>query len=195
MRKEWSSNRRGSNTKKTMNKMKQVIMQIFLLVFLQSFNSCAQLTREEQINHTLQKTLIAINTKDYATLRKMIGNNMDTNVSNIVSNVIDTKYFVDKYYKGHIDKLHILSKDSLDEMGRKLYRVELFKGFDSVMGVSNVALLLYVGPPQIIPLDRLSGFEMSMNVDVEYRKHLMENGTLFDFDSVYYKEFEKFYNR
>ena len=72
----------------------------------------------------------------------------------------------------------------MDNLGRAKYSISLFNGFDSITGFKDFAWILYLRPSQIIPYDKLSGFEVEIDFDVDYRRLLREEGKLLDIEEI-----------
>ena len=61
-----------------------------------------------------------------------------------------------------------------NHMGQTVYRVPFFHGRDSLTGITDVNLILYFGPKDIFPKDKLSEFETEIKYDTELRRKILE---------------------
>lgn len=139
----------------------------------------------QQVHQTLSEVVQAINRNDYMNVMNRIGAEyLLTDTFRIKSDVTDVYYILSKYHKNIIDSLDMTTDHRLDNLSRMRFDVALFEGFDSTIGYKRVTLRLYVGPPEIIPLDKLSGFEADIEVDAEYRGKLREAGKLLDIEEI-----------
>lgn len=146
--------------------------------------SCKSISTDDQIRATIDTTLSVINRKDYNKLQRLIENDSrgEENMEFIVYDINKIDYLIDKYYDGNVKKLSIIYEDGTDELSRKKIVIPIFSGFDSATGLKTAVLNLYVGPPQMIDLDKLSGFEYEDKYDAGWATKLIEEGKGINFD-------------
>ena len=63
--------------------------------------------------------------------------------------------------------------DTSNHMGQHVIRIPYYKGLDSITAIDSINLLLYYGPEDLFPVDKLSNFETEIFYNKEYRKKLM----------------------
>lgn len=168
--------------------MRNAIYIPVLLMLL--FASCSTQSPKK----TVSKALKNIEAKDYKAMKNLIGTGIeqDTFMEGIVSKMVRISYFLDKYHAGSTKNLKPIYTDSVDEMGRKIITVPLYKAYDSLTGLYNANIILMVGPFNLFSPDELTGFEVERGVDVPRRRFILDNNLpTYDFDSVTYVEYNK----
>lgn len=142
--------------------------------------SCTSLSQgQKQIDNTIRGTVESINKNDYIAVVNKIGvEHLIRDTFGIKMEVLKTYYILTKYFNNQIDQLKWETDGQPDNLGRVKYSMQLFNGFDSTTGYKDFKLNLYFGPPEIIPYDKLSNFEIDVEMDVSYRRFLREKGRL-----------------
>lgn len=172
-----------------MNK-KTYISSCLLVICLIFFASCQQ----HRVQRTVHLALKNIETKNYKAMKSLIGTNaiQDTFMFGIVSKMVEASYFLDKYHSGTIKDLKPIYTDSIDDFGRHIIIIPLYNKYDSSTGLYNANIILSVGPFNLFPPNKLTGFEVETAVDEKRRKYLFNNKIpTYNFDSAAYKEYGK----
>ena len=158
----------------------------YILVGVLLFGSCKPVPEEDRrINQTIKEVVDLVNSNDYLGVIGKIGageENIDT--FKVRREVLRGYYMLAKYHGNNTEKLRWETDGVLDAVWRRRYTIPLYEGFDSLTGIKQAALNLYVGPPEIIPLNELSGFKLDVEVDPEYRGKLLEEGKLLDIEEI-----------
>lgn len=166
--------------------MRKALYIPILLMLL--FASC----RTQRTEKTVRKALKNIEAKDYMAMRSLIGTGIEQDTFMLVAKMVEISYFLGKYHTGSIKNLKPIYTDSVDEMGRKIIIVPLYKAYDSLTGLYNANIIFTVGPFNLFSPDELTGFEIDRGVDVSRRRFIREtNLPTYDFDSVTYVEYNK----
>ncbi len=168
------------NVKTKINRGIYVLIGIFLLV------SCKPISEEDRrIDQTIKEVVDFVNTNDYLSIvGKLVSAKENIDTLKIEWDVLSAYYMLVKYHGNKTEKLRWKTDRVLDAVWRRKYTIPLYEGFDSLTGIKQAALNLYVGPPEIIPLNELSGFELDVEVDPQYRRKLREEGKLLDIEEI-----------
>jgi len=172
--------------------MKKIVNYCLLTVLLIINLNASCLNKNP--DQTIEKALHAIERHDYRAIRSLIGTELisDTSMFGIVAKVNKVSYFLDKYHRGSVKGLEIKHDTVTDDLGRDVYIIPVYAGYDSVTGLSNVRIILNVGPFSLFPPDKLTGFAVERDVDVQRRSFLRDNEIYtYDFDSANYSEYKK----
>lgn len=122
----------------------------------------------------MQNVLAAINQNDYLKVSEyLVTDNEREDIFRIKTRVCRVYYFLTKFHHNKYNSLNFFSDYKLDVLARIKFAIPLFIGFDPLTGVKSATLNLYFGSPQIIIFNKLSGFELEKEVDVEYRGKLL----------------------
>lgn len=159
---------------------------VLFLLFYGIATSCRTETNTEKVNKTINTVAELIANKDYVGIKDMIYpiSESDTDLGMLTYQVKNISYFINKYHNGSLKGITPKYYKSLDRSGRRAIFFELFKGLDSATGTKEAYLYLYVGPPEYVPLTRLSGFEFQSELDLEWRTKLMNENRLINIDSL-----------
>jgi hypothetical protein len=66
--------------------------------------------------------------------------------------------YVQKYTS--FDKLYVKITDQYDDVGKLRVEIPIFKGNDSIDNIKEIQLNIFFGPPQFVPLNKISGYEL-----------------------------------
>ncbi len=164
----------------------EVVLSKYTLFIILFLCSCKAVSSNNQlINKTIKETLYMVNENNSIGVVNMLGTeNPGIDTSSIKYDVKYMYYILTKYLNNNIEHLEWSTDGTIDNLGRTKFIIPLYKGFDSLTGCKYVVLNLYLGPEEIISLDKLSGFEPEIEVDSDYRSKLREGGNLLDIDKI-----------
>ncbi len=163
---------------------KSIFIQTFSLLYVltlgctnsvETFSSTSKMDYDSVIQHTINKSLLAINQNKASVLKSYFGYAYPEDlisIEMIQPDVVTYYYLLSKYHNNNLSHMKWETDNTLDELGRIKYETLIFDGFDSLTGFKNVRLNLFFGPPDIVPFDSLSGIEFSIEVDSDYRRQL-----------------------
>lgn len=145
--------------------------------------SCKPLSDNKKEEMTIHNVLAAANKNDYKAIMYNFDKNAKppifTDTEFVQFHTIWLYYFLTKFHHNKIDNIHWVIQDSVnDVLGRKMYIINLFNGFDSTTGAENVNLNLFFGPKTLFPNSKLTGFEVDNKLDIDYRGELQKEGKL-----------------
>lgn len=144
-----------------------IIKYIYLLFCFLLILSCKKKTEKEQINDTCIKVLAAIENNNESAFRKLIGvelRQIGKNEERVSSSFQRIKKYYDKFMKGKQPEF-IITDSIIQEIGTRLIKMPIFVGVDSTEGIREVRLDIYVGPPQMVPLNKISDFDLVVKYD------------------------------
>lgn len=106
-----------------------VIFALCLFALLNLYSSC----RDNRINHTIDKALKTIEEQDYKEMHRLIGTQIttDTSMEDIVSKMVELRYFIGKYHLADIKTLPRTTDGMADGMGKFTYVIPIYNGYDS----------------------------------------------------------------
>ncbi len=144
--------------------MKNICLIFCGIVFL--LNSCHSLTNREIINETSHKVVEAIKKKNQSDFKNLIG---VSNLEVIGKDEESIRNDVNRYNQLFIQALKNNGELPIDitglfnDLGQTVVRIKLQQSLADSSGVKSLHLNLYFGPPQIIPLKKISGYELIEN--------------------------------
>jgi len=144
--------------------MKNICLIFCGIVFLLS--SCHSLTNREIINETSHKVVEAIKKKNQSDFKNLIG---VSNLEVIGKDEESIRNDVNRYNQLFIQALKNNGELPIDitglfnDLGQTVVRIKLQQSLADSSGVKSLHLNLYFGPPQIIPLKKISGYELIEN--------------------------------
>ena len=144
--------------------MKNICLIFCGIVFLLS--SCHSLTNREIINETSHKVVEAIKKKNQSDFKNLIG---VSNLEVIGKDEESIRNDVNRYNQLFIQALKNNGELPIDitglfnDLGQTVVRIKLQQSLTDSSGVKSLHLNLYFGPPQIIPLKKISGYELIEN--------------------------------
>lgn len=150
-------------------------------------NQVSETNYDSTINNTINKSIVAINQNDAPLLISYFGHAYPEDLISlkmIQPKVTRFYYLISKYHDNDLKSLEWTTDSSIDQLGRMKYVIPIFKGFDSLTGIKSAQLNLFVGPPEIIPFDSLSGVEFEIQVDADYRGELLNQGKLLETEDL-----------
>lgn len=154
--------------------MKNICFIVCGLVFL--FSSCHSQTNREIINETTHKVVEAIKNKNQSYFKNLIG---VRNLEIIGKDDESIGYDVNRYNQLFTQALKNNGELPIDitglfnGLGQTVVRIKLPQSVADSSGVKSLHLNLYFGPPQIVPLKKISGYELIENNSdsSEFKKH------------------------
>lgn len=159
------------------------ILAIVCLAIL-SCKASSKSEEEKQIDKTILEALNAVNNNDYLKIIHLDKSNLYKNDTSTIKHNVSYIYYIIKKYK-NIKELKWTADSQLDHLHRIKYTIPLFIGFDSLTGIKKVNIYLYMGPSEIIPYDKLSGFETEIQLDSKYRRQLrLEGKQVMDIEDI-----------
>lgn len=144
--------------------MKNIYLIFCGIVFLLS--SCHSLTNREIINETSHKVVEAIKKKNESDFKNLIG---VSNLEVIGKDEESIRNDVNRYNQLFIQSLKNNGELPIDitglfnDLGQTVVRIKLQQSLADSSGVKSLHLNLYFGPPQIITLKKISGYELIEN--------------------------------
>lgn len=137
---------------------------IIALSYLVMINiACKQQTEQEKLSQTTNNVLSFIKNGDSIGFEKLNQYELEQNFKTkqmIRNDFKKLAFFFDSVYNKRIGSFKI--SDSLDDLSRIKVLIPIKEYKDSL----NITLNLFFGPPQLVPLNFLSGYEL----DVEHKK-------------------------
>lgn len=138
---------------------------LFLLIVL-PFGSCRKLSNEELMLKTTNNVLNAIKNNDSKEFVRLIG---VRDLSVIGEDEEGVKYLVGKLHEvfgpdSLFNQSDIVVTDLYNSVGQRIVRITN-PGFSNAYRRVNVHLSLLFGPPHVMPLDKISGYLISTNLE------------------------------
>lgn len=140
-----------------------------LMLFSISFLMCCNSDKnpKAEIMRTSKKFLMSISERDSTQFKKLIGirkfNITSVNDELLLDKMEKCEIFFNKFLP--TNNFKIIITDKYDELSRRLVEVPIFKGYDSSSKLMDAKLIIFFGPPQIIPLSKVSDFELVCEYD------------------------------
>jgi hypothetical protein len=141
--------------------MKNFFLIICGLIFL--FSSCLSQTNREIIDETTHKVIAALKNKNSTDFKNLIG---VSNLRVIGKDDESIGYDVNRYsllFNQAFKKTHEIPFDItglFNGMGQTVVRIKFPQSVADSSGVKSLHLNIYFGPPQIVPLRKISGYEL-----------------------------------
>lgn len=141
--------------------MKNFLLIIYGLTFLS--NSCHSQTNREIIDETTYKVITALKNNNSIEFKNLIG---VSNLRVIGKDDEAIRYDVNKYSLllnnafQKKDEVPFNITGLFNEMGQTVVRIKFPKKLADSLRVTSLHLNIYFGPPQIVPLGKISGYEL-----------------------------------
>lgn len=141
---------------------------VFNLILLSLFFhiACKHQSNDEQILATSQKLITAIKKENIEDVKDLIGVKLSVigkDTESLRFDINKCKHLFDTYY--HEKKMEVVLTNQIDELGKRLVKVPIFKGYDSASKLTKAVLNIYFGPPNFVPLSKISGYEVVTHYD------------------------------
>ena len=135
------------------------------LVFINILIGCKAQTNKEKMIITSNKVIEAIRTEDINTFKKLIGvselNVIGKDDEMIEYDVKKYKNLFEKYISGK--ELQITITDLYNYLGQRIVKIPIYENPQDSTQIKEIHLNLYFGPPNIKPLNKISGYELIKN--------------------------------
>lgn len=79
-------------------------------------------------------------------------------------------------------KREIIKVEDVNKYGQTVFKVPYFRDIDSTEAITKIDLILYFGPREYFPKNKLSGFETKLEYDTELRKKIYDKRYNIKFD-------------
>ena len=141
--------------------MKNISLIICSLIFL--FSSCRSQTNREIIDETTHKVIDALKSKNPTDFKNLIG---VSNLRVIGKDDESIGYDVNRYSSLLNQAFHKTEEVPFDitglfnGLGQTVVRIKFPQSVADSSGVKSLHLNIYFGPPQIVPLKKISGYEL-----------------------------------
>jgi hypothetical protein len=163
-------------------------LRSYLLLLSLFFVSCrSQYDDDDIIKETMHNILELINKEEFQKLPNYMGRGIDGDVGTLSPKARQIHYVLSRFYDNKIDSIEWNSPDTFDYLGRRRVNVELYNGYDSLSGLKSATLILHFGPKNLVPLDKVSGFELETSYDEYLRDYLYRRKEGIYKDSKYSK--------
>jgi hypothetical protein len=144
--------------------MKRFIPTTFLLLLIgTSYTDCKPKATYRRTYNTTYKVIDAIQADDPAKFISLIGvtdlKAIGKDEEMVRYDIKEYKALFEKYIKGN--KPHIEFTQSYNHLGQRLVKVSFYDNKDSAIRECHLNLLF--GPRNVIPLDKISGYELIRN--------------------------------
>lgn len=147
----------------------KIIIGLVIISGLISAYSC-KYNSQEQLKITINKFLSTIANNKYNEFRDMILNES-------LSMDDDFNFpLLHRLHKKSLNKDKVLNYaiiDSSNAMGQIVIKVPYFKGYDSITAISEIDLILYFGPKNLFPMNKLSKFDIEKKWNSKARRKLI----------------------
>ncbi len=136
-----------------------------------TFISCKSQTNEEKIQQTTYQLIDILKGNTEEDFLNLIGTDRRQDTELVRFDYIKIKSYINKYLKE--DKPEILITNKYTDLGQRLVQVPLYKGYDTIANIKELYLNLYFGPPDIIPLNKISGYALIVidSTGMKSKKH------------------------
>lgn len=134
---------------------------VLFCLLLGSIAGCRTQTNEQKIVATTDKVIDALESGNEKAFENLIGVELSTigkDKEMVASDFKRSKTFYDRYLSGK--RTRVLITNEYTPLGHRKVTIPIYKGFDSVNKVSEIRLDLYYGPPNFVPLNKLSRYEL-----------------------------------
>lgn len=141
--------------------------KLLLYGFISMSLSCGKGTEDEQIKNTCQKVGAAIENNNESAFRKLIGvdlSQIGKNEERVSASFQQIQKYYEKYMNGK-DLEFVITDSIVPVIGKRIVRFPIFNGIDSTEYIREVRLDVYVGPPQMVPLNKITDFELVVTYD------------------------------
>ncbi len=138
--------------------MIKTLVIIYSLTFLVQ---CKAKTNEEKMKETANAVLKTFQLNRPSDFENMIGVKLlliGKNSEIVKSDFYKYKSYYNRYLRNKVHKIDIT--DEYDDLGRRKVLVQIYRGYDTVNNISEVQLELYFGPPQFVPLNKISSYKI-----------------------------------
>jgi hypothetical protein len=134
-----------------------VLLTVYILFTL----GCRQQTYEEQMKETSDKVLATFKNGEEKDFARLIGVDLLTIGKNEEMVGLDFKRYKELYNRYLANKQpEVVITNEIDNLGHRKVIVPFSNTYDSVEKTKTVRLELLFGPPQMVPLNKLSGYKM-----------------------------------
>lgn len=148
---------------------------IYCLFFIPLFGSCQNTNQEESIDLTAKKIIHSIKDGNIEEFINLIGTSAKNDTELREADFSKLKYYVDKY--NVTDTFRIT--DKYTPLMKRLIEIPIFNGYDTINNIKKITLVLYFGPPDIVPLNKISGYKLLI-IDTAGKKFSKLLPTTFD---------------
>lgn len=146
--------------------MIKIVAFNLILFSLSFFIACKHQSDDELILATSHKFIMAIKKGNIEDVKDLIGVKLSVigkDTESLRFDINKCKYLFNTYY--HDTEMKIVVTNQIDELGERLVKVPIFNGYDSVSKLTNAVLDIYFGPPNYVPLSKISGYEVETRYD------------------------------
>ena len=123
--------------------------------------SCKTQSNENEIRNTTNKVLVALEKGDEEEFEKLIGvelSQIGKNKELLNTDFEKCKFLYTLYASSK--KVDVIISDEYNELGSRKVILPIYKGYDSLNNISAVRLELYFGPPNFVPLEKISDYKI-----------------------------------
>ena len=156
-----------------------MIRKLILLILIISINSCSKEKTDFAVKETSEKISEYLKNNEKGKFLALIENRSTEMPKNNNFDILE-RLFQDSEFKNADPILELIDKKN--NMGQEVYRIPYYLKTDSLTGINKINLLLYFGPSDLFPKDKLSGFRTEFEYDKELRKEILEERFQVDFN-------------
>lgn len=140
----------------------QLFRKLFgLLWVIICLSSCVKMTPRQKILETSNNLIAALKEDRESDFEELIGVNLRVigkNDEMLHRDYVRIRRYIQKYTS--FDRLYVKITGQYDDVGKLRVEIPIFKGKDSSDDIKEVQLNIFFGPPQFVPLNKTSGYEL-----------------------------------
>ncbi len=132
-----------------------------LLGIILFLSSCVKTTPKQKILGTSNDLISALKEDRESDFNKLIGVELSVIAKDdemLHRDYTKIRRYVQKYTS--FDRLYAKITDQYDDVSKLRVEIPIFKGMDSVENIKEIRLNIFFGPPQFVPLNKISGYEL-----------------------------------
>jgi len=133
---------------------------LVLLFMLMNMCACHRPTRQEEILKTSNEVISALKENRESDFNRLIGVKLDMMGKDeelLHWDYTQMRELISKY--SNFDLLPIRITNEFNN-SRLLVEIPVFKRKDTLSNIKEVKLILFFGPPQLVPLNKISGYDL-----------------------------------
>ena len=149
-----------------------MIRKLILLILLISINSCSNKKADFPVKETSKKISEYLKNDEKDKFLALIENRSTEMPKHNNFDILKRLYQESEFFNTDPQPELV---DKKNNMGQEVYRIPYYLKIDSLTGISKINLLLYFGPSDLFPNDKLSGFETEFEYNKELRREIFED--------------------
>lgn len=145
--------------------MKKIVGSISFFLLMISFNSCKSQSNEQKIKVTGMKVVDAIRNNNASDFKSLIGVTNLRVIGKDDESIVNDVKRLNLLFKRYLSNSEVEMKlpSVFNNIGQMPLQISIIKKGGDSLGINEMHLNLYFGPPDIVPLNKISGYELVKN--------------------------------